>query len=125
MKTKTILDANFLMIPAQFKVDIFEEIRRIMNEPYELVTIKPVMGELEKVASGAGKSAIAARVALGLIMMHNVKVMDASGRADAAIIRVCDKSSVVCTQDKKLQRTLKKKGVRILAMRKKKYLKFC
>ncbi len=124
MKTRILLDANFLMVPAQFRLDIFEKIMEIMSEPYELVTIKPVMSELEKVASGAGKGAIAARVALELVRMRNVKIIRASGRADGAIIRLSEKNGIVCTQDRWLQRALKKKGVRILAMRKKSHLAF-
>ncbi len=124
MKTKIVLDANFLMVPAQFKLDIFEEIRRIMNEPYDLITMSPVAGELQKIASGKSKDAGTARVALELIKIHNVKVIDASGRADAAIMKICDRNTVVCTQDKRLQNALKKKGVRILAMRKKSHLAF-
>lgn len=124
MKTKIILDANFLMIPVQFKVDIFEEIRRIMNEPYDLVTMSPVAGELQKIASGKSKDAGAARVALEVVRIHNVKVIDASGRADATIMKICDRNTIVCTQDRRLQNALKKKGTRILAMRKKSHLAF-
>lgn len=124
MKTKIMLDANFLMIPAQFKVDIFEEIRRIMDKPYELITIKPVADELEKIALGKSKDAVAARIALELIDMHNLKVIDATGRADTAIMRLSEKNGVACTQDKRLQRALKKKGTRVLAMRKKSHLAF-
>ena len=44
---KIILDTNFLLIPAQFKVDIFDEIDRIMIEKYQLFVLDKTIDELK------------------------------------------------------------------------------
>ncbi len=46
-----ILDTNFLLIPAQFKVDIFSEVERICNFRYQLVIIDKTLEELEDIVS--------------------------------------------------------------------------
>ena len=45
-----ILDTNFLMIPLQFKVDIFSEIERICNFKYELLVPEASVKELENLS---------------------------------------------------------------------------
>ena len=54
-RKRILLDANFLMIPAQYHVDIFSEIERICLFPYELWVPQPVKEELTRLASGQGK----------------------------------------------------------------------
>ncbi|ENO12016.1 hypothetical protein MBGDC06_00279, partial [Thermoplasmatales archaeon SCGC AB-539-C06] len=46
---KIILDTNFLLIPAQFKVDIFDEIDRIILEKYQLFVLDKTIDELKKI----------------------------------------------------------------------------
>ena len=43
---KILLDTNFLLIPSQFKVDIFSEIKRICNFSYKLYVLDKSVGEL-------------------------------------------------------------------------------
>ena len=50
-KRRIILDTNFLLIPGQFKVDIFQEIGKIMGESYELCIFQPTIDELTKIDS--------------------------------------------------------------------------
>ena len=73
MKT-IILDTNFLMVPAQYKVDIFSEIERICGFSYELVVPDVVVKELEKIAAGQ-KGKAAARMALQLIKFKGIKII--------------------------------------------------
>ena len=48
MKT-VLLDTNFLLIPAQFKVDIFSEIDRICTFQYEIAVLDKTIDELNKI----------------------------------------------------------------------------
>ncbi len=41
------LDANFLLIPVQFKVDIYSELDRIVPRPMKLVIISAILDELK------------------------------------------------------------------------------
>ena len=48
LKNKTILlDTNFLMLSAQFNVDIFSEIERICNFNYKLYVLDKTVDELK------------------------------------------------------------------------------
>ena len=48
---KIILDTNFLLIPAQFNVDIFSEIERICDFQYQLCIVDKTLSELILVVS--------------------------------------------------------------------------
>ena len=120
---KIILDTNFLMIPYQFNVDIFEEIKRIMEEKYELIIFDKIIKELERIAESKGKDASAARIALKLIEEKEVKIITTNEKTvDTAIIDATDKNTIVATNDKILKERLKNKNIKIIYLRNKKYL---
>jgi len=131
MKTKIILDTNFLLIPAQFKVDIFSEIKRICDFKYELVVVAETVTELKDIigsSSSGGKDKKAAKLALQLLKKFEVKVVKnyrkVFKRADEAILDIADKKSFVATQDRELKRLLRAK-TRLIILRKKQYLQIC
>ncbi len=110
---KIILDTNFLMLPAQFKIDIFEELKGS-----ELATFSSCIKELEKIASGRGKDASSAKVALELIKRQKIEILSGGKNADKAIIDYAVKNRcAVATNDKKLLKALKDKGIKILRLR--------
>jgi hypothetical protein len=120
---RIILDTNFLMIPYQFKLDIFDEIRHIMEEEYELVTIDGVIKELEKIKKSKGKSAVAAKIGLELIKTKNIKIINTdSEKVDNKIIELSDKNTIVATNDIKLKTILKSKNIKVIYLRNKKQL---
>ena len=47
---KIILDSNALFVPLQFKIDIFEEIKKLLNMKFELIILPPILRELEELA---------------------------------------------------------------------------
>jgi uncharacterized protein len=47
---KVILDSNSLFVPLKFKIDIFNEVGRLLNRNVELVLLSPVKHELELLA---------------------------------------------------------------------------
>ncbi len=111
------------MIPYQFKVDIFEEIRRLVEGKYELITLDGVVKELEKIKESNSKSAAAAKVGLQLIRMKNVKIINTdSEKVDNKIIELSDKNTIIATNDIKLKKKLKDKNIKIIYLRSKKYL---
>jgi hypothetical protein len=120
---RIILDTNFLTIPYQFNIDVFEEIERIIEEDYELVTLDCVVEELKRMMESKGKDAVAARVALELIKKKNVKVIKTKEKkVDNTIIKLADKNTIVATNDKGLRKKLKNKNVKVLYLRSKKRL---
>lgn len=45
---KIILDSNAFFVPLQFKIDIVEELKTLLNMRHELVLLSPVKQELGK-----------------------------------------------------------------------------
>lgn len=124
-KIRIILDTNFLMIPGQNKIDIFEDIKRLMTSPYQLCIFKETIDELSKIASGKGKDSSNAKVALKLIKQKNLKTLKNSSTEDSYIDNIIlgniTDSDIICTQDKALKRLLKSKfpKIRIITLNRK------
>ena len=125
MKRRVILDTNFLLIPGQFKVDIFSEIGRICNFSYELVVVPETLEELESIACGeaSGRDKRAARLALQLLKKFKVRAVNRKlfKRADEAILDIADRKSIVATQDRILKTRLRGK-CGLVVLRQKRYL---
>ena len=121
---KIILDTNFLMIPLQFKVDIFSELERICNFNYKLCIFGQSVDELINIVEKQkGKSRNAAQFALKLIRLKNIGVLKAEGRSvDSIILKNSGKDTVIATQDRLLKKKLLEKGVSVIILRQKKYL---
>jgi rRNA-processing protein FCF1 len=119
---KIILDTNFLTLPHQFKVDIFSEIDRIMEENYELFTLDSVIDELNKLSKSKGKDAIAAKIGLELIKKKNIKIIKTGEiNVDKAIVKISNKDTIVATNDKILRKKLKNENIKTIYLRSKKY----
>ena len=119
---KIFLDTNFLMIPVKFGVDIFSEMDRIIDEKYELVTVEPVVKELEFISQGRGKDAKAAKVGLELIKRKKIKVVKTKEKsADKSLIELSE-GNAVATLDVELKKKLMKIGRKVIYLRAKKYL---
>ena len=65
-----------------------------------------------------------ARLALSLIKHYNIKILETNTNcpADEAIIKLATQKDAVVTNDKKLIKRLKAKGVNIIRLRQEKYL---
>ena len=125
VKKKVILDTNFLLIPGQFKVDIFTEIGQILNEPFELCVVDKSIAELNRLAAaGKEKDRFAAKLALALAIQKNLKTLHSFGNksADDIIVKEADANTYIATQDKALRERVKEKGAKIIGLRQQKYL---
>ncbi len=124
MALKVLLDTNFLLIPAQFKVDVFEEIRELVHGEYELVVPKMVLFELMRLAAGRGKHSGAARLALRMVEEKKVRVEEAGGKADDWLLEQGRGGAVVCTNDAGLIKLLRENNVKCIRLRGKSQLGF-
>jgi len=129
LKKKVILDTNFLLIPGQFKVDIFTEIERVMNEPYNLCIIDKTINELKGIEIyGKTKDRNAVKLAIALIQnlikQKSLKTINSYSRksVDDIIVKKSDKNVYVATQDKELKKRVKEHQGRIITLKQKKYL---
>ena len=122
---KIILDTNFLLVPIQFKVDIFSEFDRICNFNYKLFIFDKSIGELKNIIrKQSQKHKKAAEFALKLIRLKNIEIIKSNeGDVDSLILENLDKDTIVATQDIELKKKLLKKGASVIILRQKKYLK--
>lgn len=109
---EVILDANFLMVPKGFNIDVFTELKRVISKNFSLITLSSVVKELEKMGS-AGK------LALKMLKSKDVKVVDSKRNyADNDIVEYAKKGNViVCTNDKELQDRLVKENTPVVYFR--------
>ncbi|MBI4149966.1 DNA-binding protein [Candidatus Woesearchaeota archaeon] len=121
---KVVLDTNFLLIPGQFKVDIFSELDRVCQFAYTLYVLDMTRNELENIIQKQrGKQKEAAKLALALVKAKNINTLpSASKNVDDALVALADKDTFIATQDVVLKRRLKGKVGGIITLRQKKYL---
>jgi len=123
---KIILDTNFLLIPSQFKVDIFSEIERICHFKYKLFVLDKSISELKNIiANKKGKTKTQAKIALELVRFKRTPIMRTQGNklVDDYIVEMCKKGNyIVATQDTPLKKRLKPYKTKIISLRQKKYL---
>ncbi len=130
---KVLLDTNFLLIPEQFRVDIFSELDRILGK-CELFTLDENVRELEKLLKeGSSSERKSAKIALALVKKKNVSAINTEKTkkflnsikkpldVDSLIVEFAKKGFIIATQDIELKRRLKNKAPMII-LRKKKYL---
>ncbi|MFA5141381.1 MAG: PIN domain-containing protein [Candidatus Woesearchaeota archaeon] len=123
---KILLDTNFLLIPQMFRVDIFEEIRRICDFNYELCVLKQTIDELNKIIKeDKPKHQLAARIGLGLIKAKDLKIVSQKeGYTDDVIVRLAKEDYIIATQDKELKNRLNLINAEYITLRQMKYLIF-
>ncbi len=122
---KIIFDTNFCMVPFEFKVDIIDELNRIIPEKFTIVIPDLVIDELRKIAEGKGKRAIAARSALEFVNKFRIERVEKRGDVDTSIVYYAKENGyALATQDKEMKKLARKLGIPIITMRQKKYLTY-
>lgn len=114
---KVLLDTNFLLVPYQFKIDVFTKIEELLEQPHQFIVPSGVIGELEKLGKGKGKEGAAARLGLKLIAHNKPIVVESEGNVDSWILGYAGKTGViVATNDRKLRVKLKKNRVKVISL---------
>jgi len=127
MPIRVILDANFLMIPAQFQLDIFQQLTNLFDKRVETLVLASTRNELQKIASGGHpKKGKQAELALKFVeeKCHISNVKPKIGEiADDLILRVAKKwHCPVATNDRKLRKKLRDISVPVIYLREKSHL---
>ena len=133
---KILLDTNFLMIPGNFGIDIFEEIDRICNFNYKLYNVDKTIDELEKLPEKVQNQKTATKTAVN-IALKLIETLGKEGKlniiptktnnelkakyeemyVDEIIIKLANEY-IVATTDTELKKHLKK----MIILRQKRYL---
>ena len=119
-----ILHTNILMAIPQFKIDIFTELQRICDFPYQITVLDRTINELESIkTTQKGKDKLAASIALQLIKKKSLNITTTTGKkpVDDVLANFSHQGLIVATQDMALKKKLKKPYI---TLRKKKYLIF-
>ena len=119
---KVILDSNALFVPLKFKVDIFEELKSLLNRNVEFVLLSAVKRELEVLAAGdSPKVRREATYALRLAEKCKFVAVDDRGETtDDVIVRVAKSwNSPVFTNDRVLKKRLRDISVPVIYLRQK------
>jgi rRNA-processing protein FCF1 len=119
---KVILDSNAFFSSLKFKIDIFEEVRRLLNRNVEFVLLSPIKHELEILASrDAPKVSKQAIYALKLAEKCKfVPVDETNEGADEIIVRVAKSwNSLVFTNDRLLKKKLRDISIPVIYVRQK------
>lgn len=121
---KIIIDTNFLMLPIQFRVDIFSEIDRICNFSYKLYIFDKSIDELNNIIKNQPqKHKKAAQFALKMVKLKNIGIIKSEKKnVDVLILNNLSKDTIVATQDSSLKKKLLEKGASVIILRQKKYL---
>lgn len=122
-RVKVLLDANALMMPGQFGIDIYDELRMLVGD-YEAVTLEDVVAELSGLARGRGKDAAAARIGLAMAGRSTIVPSMSDRRyVDERMVEYAEREGcIVVTNDRNLRKTLLRLGIAVVTMRKQKTL---
>ena len=118
---KVILDANFLFVPLQFKIDVFEGITRLLNQKFEPILLSTTQRELQTMAD-MGSPQIRKQATVALKLAETCKVIDVKKRAeetdDDVILRIAAEwRSAVATNDRELRKKLRGRNIPVIFLR--------
>jgi hypothetical protein len=120
---KVILDSNALFVPLDLKIDIFEEVKRLLNRNVDFVLLSPVKRELELLATkDSPKIRRQALYALKLAEKCKYELADNYEKlsTDDVILEVAKAwNSPVFTNDRQLRRRLRDISVPVIYVRQK------
>lgn len=120
-----LLDTNFLLLPFQFHIDIFEEIPRLVGGQVEFLILPQILAELTWLKTqGSPKEKRLAKSALTLVE-QSCQIIDALPSeirdldADSALLQFALKTgAIVATNDGELRRKLANQDSRAIFLRK-------
>ncbi|MFB0514917.1 MAG: PIN domain-containing protein [Candidatus Bathyarchaeia archaeon] len=121
MTLKVILDSNFLFIPSQFQLDIFEELLNLLNQQFDPILLSVTRQELLTMAKkGSPKMRKQASLALKLAQKCRVvQVKQGMNEShDDVVVRIAQKwKCSIATNDQTLRKRLRSKGITVIFLR--------
>ena len=120
---KVIVDSNALFVPLEFKLDIFVEVRRLLNRNVDFILLSPVKHELELLAAKDSPK-IRREAFYALKMGEKCRYVavneDEKLSTDDAIVKVAKAwNAPVFTNDSQLRRKLRDISVPVIYVRQK------
>ncbi len=117
---KIILDANFLILPFQFNVDIFSEFDRLIGEFYEVYTLNRTYNEALSVKNGQYRNMVE-RLVTDSDPEITIMETEADDDVDDVLVRLAG-DYIIATNDSQLRERLRKQGLPHIFLRQKNHL---
>jgi rRNA-processing protein FCF1 len=118
-----ILDSNAFFVPLQLKIDVFSDLKRVLNRSFELILLSPVKRELEVLAkTGSPKMRKNASYAMKLAEKCTYIEVNAPSSAltDNIIVKIAKEwQAPVFTNDRQLKKRLRDISVPVIYVRQK------
>ena len=118
MRSIVAVDTNMLLVPFQFGIDIFSEIRRLVPNA-RVVVLRGTIRELDKIAKQGVKERKYVTLAKKLLDINRVEIIDRDGPVDSELVRLAKEGAIIATNDKELKKRVWEAGGRVIAMREK------
>jgi rRNA-processing protein FCF1 len=121
---RVLLDTNALMMPAQFRIDLFDELHTLLGA-FEPVVLSGVVMELTGLSRAKGRDGGAARYGLALARQCTIEESGdlESLPVDVQVIEYAARNAcMVVTNDRHIRDTLFKRGLSVISMRNQKKL---
>ncbi len=117
---RVVFDTNMLLNIERFKVDVFEETRKLLGR-VEFEVPKQVIEELKKLAERNAKLRKEVNVAMELMEKRNVTVIEVEAEnADKALLKLASEA-IIATNDKELKDSVRELNGRVLYLRQRKF----
>ncbi len=135
------LDANFLLVPSQFQIDIYQEIRELIQGKFQFILVPEVIDELNAKTARTTSTKFKRNVAMAL------KLLDAKKHQTPQFFKELQKSETkvsnvddylvtlahnimsaekcgvfISTNDKELKQKASKYGIQTIYLRQKKFI---
>ena len=120
-KVKVIFDSNFLFVPSQFQINIFEELTNLLNQRFDPILLSSTQKELQRLAKESSpktrkQASLALKLSEKCRVVHVEKGLKETH--DAVIVRVAAEwKCPVATNDRELRKKLRNLGVPIIFLR--------
>jgi rRNA-processing protein FCF1 len=123
---KVILDSNFLLVPSQFRLDIFEELKNLLNQNCEPVLLSPTREELERL-SRKSSPRIRQHASIALTLAERCQLVNVEQESDEehddVIVRIAKEwKCLVATNDRELRNRLRNINIPVIYLRRKSQL---
>ena len=106
-----LLDTSIVLVPFELKIDIGEEIKKLLMKQVKFAVLEPVLNEIKHKKQGIG---------VKILEKLNVSVIAYNKRvADDAIVEYATehKNVIVATNDVELKQRLRKRNVPVIYVR--------
>ncbi|RME55434.1 hypothetical protein D6777_00510 [Candidatus Woesearchaeota archaeon] len=120
-----VLDTNFLVTAYKFKLDIFEELKNVLDTKFQVYIVDKTINELEKlIKSGKLTDKVGAMVSIKYLKRKNIKIINTvqDNDVDELLLALSPAQFIVATQDKALKKRLKQKKFKVLTIRQRKQI---